>query len=66
MPSSVNVNVGFCSVDVPSPAKSQLQVTISSGYEVDVSVNCTDEPSSCGSGFHVKAAVGMRSLTVIS
>ena len=64
IPLSMKVKLGFCSGLEPKPSKSQLHETISSGEEVDVSLNCMDEPSSCGSGDHVNSAVGPISKTV--
>ena len=41
----------------PKPSKSHSQAMISSGNEVDISVNSTGEPSFCGSGVQIKSAM---------
>ena len=46
MPSSKKVKLGSWSVLVPKPSKSQSHDRILSGYDVDVSVKSTGEPSS--------------------
>jgi len=66
IPSSLNVNSGFGSEEVPSPAKSQDHETIVSGEEVESSLNCTAEPSCWKAGDHVNSALGPRSQIVTS
>jgi len=53
-------------VDEPRPSKSQLHPVISSGYDVEASVNNTAEPSFCGSGDQLNPADGPRSSIVTS